>query len=647
METQDADRARLMAAGLNLIQQAISIYGADLRLRVSNRRFREMFDLPDHLVTPGAGFAETIRYLASRGEYGDVGDIERFVAEKVRQARAFEPHYMERERANGRTISVEGTPLPRGGWVTVYTDITETKAHEQMLRARSAQLSEQLLAHAERLAEANRMLAATNAALAETQRELTEAEARTRLATEMTPAHIAHLDLEERYTYSNKRLSNILATAPADIVGKTLAEVLGPEARARIRPHLERAWAGHPSVFEFTHEPTGRRLRVAFTPDTTGDTGPVRGVYILSMDITEETQARAALAQSRKRALAAQLTSGMAHDFANLLTIILGLQGKLARMPDLPDEAAELVRATQAAARRGGALLDRIGRISGPRELRDVPTDIARLLRELATIAGPSLPDGITLSTSIEDLDRAVLVDAGSLQDALLNLVLNARDAIAGAGAPRGVIEIAARRRGETWFEISVTDTGPGFSDEALAHALDPFFTTRRSEGSGLGLAMVYDFVKLSGGTIRLRNRASGGAQVTFRLPLRPAPDATTPRLVLLVEDTADVRASVREMLVALGHNVVEAADAHDARALAEAAAVDLVLSDITLNGSEDGLTLVRSLREVLPTADIRLMTSLPPTDAQMRRAAAEFPLIRKPFELDALARFLTSEGRA
>jgi PAS domain-containing protein len=104
----------LTRAGLNLIQQALSIYDGDLRLAVSNRPFQTMFGLPEHLVTPGAEFEETIRYLVDAGEYGDVDDAAAFVRDRVEAARAFVPHYMERRRANGRTISVEGSPLPGG-----------------------------------------------------------------------------------------------------------------------------------------------------------------------------------------------------------------------------------------------------------------------------------------------------------------------------------------------------------------------------------------------------------------------------------------------------------------------------------------------------------------------------------------------------
>ena len=285
--------------------------------------------------------------------------------------------------------------------------------------------------------------------------------------------------------------------------------------------------------FEFTHDASGRRIRLALTPDRDG-AGAVQGVYVLSMDVTEEAQARAALSQTAKRELAAQLTSGLAHDFANLLTIILGLQGRVERMADLPDEAAELSRATLAAARRGGTL-------AGP-DRRDFRTtrNPARahgyswtVLEELRVMAGPSLPEGVGLDIlDTGDLKRPILLDAGSLLDALLNLILNARDALAPGS---GRITLTARPVRDTWLEISVADTGPGFSEKALEHGLDPFFTTKGGEGSGLGLSMVYDHIKLMGGTVKLANRAEGGATVTLRLPLRPADAAPAePMLVLL-----------------------------------------------------------------------------------------------------------------
>ncbi|MDQ1847090.1 PAS-domain containing protein [Gemmobacter fulvus] len=627
----DEARAGLMRAGLNLIQQALSIYDRDLRLAVWNPRFQEMFALPEHLASEGASFEETIRFLVGRGEYGVVDDPEAAVQARVRAARAFQPHYMERERPGGRWISVEGSPLPQGGWVTVYTDITEVKLQERMLRARSAELSDEVLANSERLAQANRALAATNTALQEAKRELTEMEARTRLTTEMMPAHIAHVGRDLRYTYSNRRLSTVIPGRPSQILGLTGREALGDETFEKIHPYLLRALEGEASVFEFSDEASGRRIRAAFTPDQIAD-GPIGGVYILSMDVTSETQARAALMQTRKRELAVQLTSGVAHDFANLLTIILGLQGRLERL-DLPEDGRALVAGTLAAARRGGVLLDRIASVSGRRAPRPVATDVAALLDDLRLLATPTLPETTRLETHIGGPLPLLLLDAGALQDALVNLVLNARDAM---GAKGGLIRICAQALRDTWLEIRVEDEGTGFSAEALDKALDPFFTTKGGEGTGLGLSMVYDQTTLAGGTLRLSNRPGGGASVSLRLPLRPVEIAPAPLLVLLVEDDPDIRETVRGMLRAAGHAVIEAASGAEALALAEVPGIGLVLSDIQLAGAMSGTDLAAALHAKGHAARLLLMSALPAGDP--RRLAATAPVLTKPFDAATLS---------
>ncbi len=634
----------LVLSGLNLIQQALTIYDHDLRLAICNSRFQEMFDLPERLVTPGAGFAETLRFLAERGEYGEVGDIDAFVRERVEQARAFEPHYMERRRANGRMISVEGNPLRQGGWVTVYTDITAIKRQEELLRSHSAQLSDQLLSYSEELARANRELEATISALEATKRQLTESEHLARMTTEMMPAHIAHLDMDECYSYSNRRLPDIVPGRPETVVGLTAREALGAEVYDRIRPYLAKAYQGIPSIFEFTHSRGARRARAAFTPDMAED-GSVHGIYILSMDITEEAMARAALAQTHKRELAAQLTSGLAHDFANLLTIILGLQGRMEKLPGLPDKAREMIATTRAAAYRGGVLLDRLANISGPREVNPKAIDMSRLLSDIKAMASPSMPSNVTLSCTVTNVAGPVVLDSGFLQDSLLNLLLNARDAI---GTSQGSIHVGVTTIEDIWLEIRVSDTGPGFTPEALEHALDPFFTSKRNdEGSGLGLSMVYDFAQISGGQIKIGNDPDGGAVVTLRLPLKYGEPSPEPRLVLLVEDSPEIRINTREMLRDLGHNVLEATSADEAEALAAIPGIDIVLSDIMLDGTRTGLDLARSLARKGAAPAIYMMTSLPVHNATRRQAAAEFPLIGKPFGAADLAHFLETGSRA
>nr|WP_171123399.1 MULTISPECIES: PAS-domain containing protein [unclassified Ruegeria] len=620
----------MTTAGLNLIGQGLSIYDNQLRLVVSNRPFQAMFNLPDHLVEPGSLFRDTIQYLAENGEYGDDASVVEIVETRVAQALTFEPHYLERVRSNGQVISVEGAPLPNGGWVAVYTDITNTKQAEALLRARSVELSSQLLDRAEELSATNRKLAATNAALEEAKRQLTEIEARTRMTTEMMPAHIAHLDAEGRYDYSNRRLNSVMPGRPSEILGMHIERALGAASYARVQPHLKKAYEGETSVFEFTEDQGSRRIRVSFTPDSVG------GVYVMSVDITEETQARVALQQTRRRAMAAQMTSGLAHDFSNLLTIILGMQSRLDKM-DLPEPARELVAATQQTARRGGQLLNRIADMTGSRTPQPKATDMRGLLEDLRILASPSLPRGVGLSVVNTLPDEALMLDPGMLQDALLNLVLNARDAC----GETGQITISAHTVGSIWVEVTVSDTGPGFSADALKKALNPFFTTKGSEGSGLGLPMVYDTVKLAGGDLILRNTPSG-ASVVLRLPYRPAPPVQE-GMVLLVEDSDDLRSQFRDMLVDLGFSVIEATSVDEALALAsDIEDIVLVLSDIRLEGEGTGLDLLDRLKAKLPCI---LMTSLPYSDPLHRKALTLAPVLRKPFTRAQLSALIRSEA--
>ncbi|MBP0481603.1 PAS-domain containing protein [Sagittula salina] len=622
------DTAAYTLAGLNLIQQALSIFDRDLRLVLVNRPMQSMFDLPDALCTPGTPFEAVIRHLVDHGEYGTLDDPGAFVRDRVDLARDFEPHYMERSRANGRMISVEGAPLPQGGWVTVYTDITAIKQQEALLRTHSETLSEEVLRRSEELSQTNRQLAATITALEEARRQLTEIEARTRTTAEMMPAHIARVDATGHYTFSNNRLSDVMPGRPSTIVGLHASQALGA-AWARVRPHFELALKGRASTFEFTDESSSRRIRGAFTPD------PLEpGVYILSQDVTEETQARAALQQTRRREMAAQLTSGLAHDFSNLLTIILGHHAKLARL-DLPHDATASVTATLQAARRGGRLLERIADITSPRTWQPQPLRLTPFLEDLRTLATPTLPEGLDIA--LDDATTGpLMVDPGLLQDALLNLVLNATHACAGHGAPH--ITLAAREVQGTWLEITVSDTGPGFSTEALERGLTPFFTTKGGEGSGLGLAMVYDMVKLAGGSIRLGNTDSG-ARVTLRLPLRLAPVLPQTGLVLLVEDSPDLRAPIRDMLTASGYTVVEAASVTEAATLLDSLPVAMILSDVSLEGSTPGY----ALADHAPGIPLRLMTSLPRGHPDHAEARARAPVLAKPFDAEALAAFLAT----
>lgn len=664
----------LIQAGFNLIQQGLTIFDDELRLVGWNARFVAMFDLPRSLVHPGASFESIIRYLVERGEYGP-GDVNAMVAERVERARAFEAHYFERERPNGMTLSIEGHPLTQGGWVAVYTDITAHKRQETLLRARSEDLSEQLLKHSAELARANRELAAANAALSETQRALMRSEARVRLATEATPAHIAYVDRDLVYRYSNLRIGEVTGAPRTDLVGKGMEEVLGPEIFFKILPGIERALDGTPSRIEFNYRRENgaeAAVRVAFTPvfeDGPGAPPPgadgrraTRGFYLLSLDVTEERRAAEAVLQSKKMQAAAQLTRGLAHDFSNLLTVILGMQGRILSDPALPPRAREAAEATRAAARRGAALIERLSNASERRDLKPSRVDVGALLRGLAELTGPSLPENAHLETCIaEDLPEAWL-DASQLQDAALNLLLNARDAMAAGedGAPpfHGAVTLSARTEDGPEgprIAISVTDDGPGFDPEARERAVEPFFTTKGHGGSGLGLSMVYGFAAASGGALEIGSAPGRGAKVILRLPAGAPPagaaDDPGPALALgpaggapegialVADDNPDLRAVLRGALTDMGWPVLEAQGAEEALDLARRIEdIRLVLSDIDMGAGPTGVEVAEGLARARPDLRVLLTTGLPADAPERRRAARQdIPVLPKPFAAEEL----------
>ncbi len=623
----------LTQAGLNLIKQAISIYDQDLRLVLANLQFQRMFDLPNALVAPGGSFEETLRVLAERGDYGELEDVEGFLAERVAQAKAFEPHYFERTRANGTTISVEGSPLQGGGWVAVYSDITELKTQEALLRSRSANLSEELIARSEELARANRTLTATVTALEEAKHQLLASQARLNLTNSMIPAHIARVDRDGIYTYTNHKLSSIVPGRSNDIVGKHMAEALGQEVYDKISEGFAATLQGKAPVVEFEHKEAGRHNRVAFTPDV-NEEGEVVGAYLLSANVTEQVRARQALAHTKRRELAAQLTSGLAHDFGNLLTIILGEQDRLARLESLPPEAMQYLETIKSAARRGGDLIGGLGKLDAQRSISIRLTDFEGFLKQTTLLAKAATPDGITLVVNNAVKVSHLMIDAGYAQDALLNLVLNAIDAIEGTGT----VTITVTVDSGDFLNFCVEDTGSGFSQDALSNALAPFFTSKSDRaGRGLGLSTAFDFARSSGGTVRLANRNEGGARVSILVPYLPA-EPVIPGVVLLVEDNVEIRQTVRDFLQRMGHAVVETDNVEEARKLALVGEVTFVVTDLMLKNGGTGFALAEYLRRHRSDLPVLIITGLPMGDARCQSVAQAHPILHKPFEFDALA---------
>lgn len=635
MKSQPAQFFEIIRSGLNLIPQAISIHDQSLKLVHANRRFQEMFQIPDDLMKVGTEFRDTLSFVANQGEYGPLDDINGFVEDKVALAQKFEPHYFERTRANGSSISVDGSPLEQGGWITVYTDITEIKRQDERNRSRAESLSDELIERSATLAETNRELTATIRALEAARQDLRESRERLDLINRMTPAHIAHVDAASRYTHSNGRLATIVPVTGQDIIGETMRHVLGDQIWSHIAPRFERVLQGHGDVSEFRDERSGTFIRLAMTPDF-GPQGKVAGAYILSTDVTEEVTARNALTHARRRELAGQLTSAMSHDFSNLLTIIMGEHARLEAIENLDPKVRSIAETIKTAAKRGADLVGRLNSVSSQHSLDPTAVNVAAFFTAFEPLARAALPDGVAFEVTNTVVDARLIFDAGFAQDALLNLVINAGEA---CGAT-GLVRVDCTRARDGQLQLQVTDNGPGFSPQALEEALNPFYSSKTGKvRRGLGLTSTYDFAKSSGGILTYANRDEGGAVVTLRIPyLVPAPLENA--LVLVVDDDDAVRRTIRGYLRQSGHDVIEAASLEEAAQLMAVDGLSLVVTDLDIGGTGTGLDVADAAPKGVP---IIVVTGLPATDPLRAKAEKAHPVISKPFDHETLQKHLDS----
>ena len=345
-----------------------------------------------------------------------------------------------------------------------------------------------------------------------------------------------------------------------------------------------------------------------------------------------------------------QLTGGVAHDFNNLLMIVSGFIPRLKTRAQGDIRAQEAVQAIEIAAQRGASLTRQL--LSFARRQPINPTAIKageRLTGLRALLAGTVGPQtALTISATPDTW--LVKVDANEFELAVLNLVLNARDAIGDDGAialaARNVVlggnETPEKLTGE-FVAVSIADTGHGIAPDTLGKVFDPFFTTKQADkGTGLGLSQVHGFSHQSGGTAVIDSAIGKGTVVTLYLPRTLAAPEAAPAeradpspggMVLLVEDNAEVAEVGREMLLQLGYTVRPAVDAHAALAALGREPFDLVVTDIVMPGGMNGVELARAIRADKPGLPILLVTGY----AGSAGGAPEFPVLRKPYRFEQL----------
>ena len=668
MQVSDRLYREMMAACLDLLDQGVTVIDSELRLIACNRTFLELLDFPDELAKPGTHFEQFIRYNAERGEYGP-GDPDQQVAARVAAARAFTVHETLRLRPNGRLLSIRGFPLPHRGFITLYSDVTEQERQRERLTRHQAELEDHIQHRTAELTRANAELTAAIEANRNITAALQHSEGRLRQITDTIPAHIAYFDHGWTYRYANKRYARWFGWTAESIVDRPIREVVGPAVFALVEEHVRRALTGEKVTYEYPLvAPTGATVyaRSTLLPDI-GPDGKVQGCYVHAVDVTEQRRTHFALAQAQKLEAIGQLTGGLAHDFNNMLTVVMG---NLSGLRDgLPDSALveEYVDPALEAAGRGAELIKRLLAFSRQQPMDPCPVDVNELVLSMAKLIRRSLPGSIALLTSSSDGDLTVEADPHQLESALLNLVLNAKDAMPDGGSlvvDSAVEQIEGAAAADLEVEpgeyvrIAVTDNGTGMDPKTLARVFEPFFTTKKfGMGSGLGMAMVYGFIKQSGGGVRIRSRQALGTTVALLLP-RPqlaanaghgrhaesaaAGASLCGRVVLLVEDDPEVRKVVRNQLAALGCSVLEAENGSEAADMIETIpAISLVLSDVVMPGGMDGRALARFVRRFRPEVPVLLMSGYAEQGDPGVAGEGRAPLLDKPFSREQLAEAL------
>lgn len=473
-----------------------------------------------------------------------------------------------------------------------------------------------------------------------------------------------------------------LAQALPETVGQGFVQLL-ERVLATGEPYVgreERVMLEHDSV------PTELFLDFIYQPIHEPE-GQVSGVFVLGHDVTARVrahadlvrhrehleelvqvrssdlaQAEAALHQSQKMEAVGRLTGGVAHDFNNLLQVIGGnlqlLEGSLS------DDAPAQRRICNAlvAVERGAKLASQLLAFARRQPLQPRVLDLAQLMNGMDDMLRRVISEGITLQTSVPAGLWPICADPSQMENALLNLAINARDAMTGEG--RLVLtahNVTADDVGDLpgvpgrgdYVLLSVSDTGCGMTPEVAGQAFEPFFTTKAEGlGSGLGLSMVYGFVKQSGGHIWIDSTLDVGSTVNIYLPradgpaiaetvVRAVPAVGGPETIMVVEDDVQVRATVVEMLANLGYAVRKAAHAQEALELLRAdPSVDLLFTDVVMPGPLKSTMLARYARELVPGLRI-LFTSGYPRDEIVHdgRLDKGVNLLSKPYSQDELAR--------
>jgi len=469
----------------------------------------------------------------------------------------------------------------------------------------------------------------------------------------------------------NSAAQRIMGYSNEEIVGKHFGIFFRPDERRAGEPNRALELA----IQKGKHEIEGWRVRKNGTPFfVTGlissihdDAGNLFAFANILRDATERRDAQEKLVEAREQLAMAQkmeaigkLTGGIAHDFNNLLMIIGGNAQIFQRLldPKLP----RAVEAIQTAAKRGESLTRQLLTFSRRQHLSPAVVDLNAALKNMRTMIESSLRGNIVYREELEEGVSAVKVDLAELELAIVNMSVNARDAMPNGGTftlsvrdVTGEDEISNNQIEGPLVAIDCSDTGMGIPPNLLSKIFDPFFTTKEvGKGSGLGLSQVYGFAHQAGGTVTAQSKVGQGTTISVYLPRAdvqiadkepPAKTSDQPlrSSVLIVDDSAEVAEVTSSLFEQLGYATIYRDSAEEALSLlADGAKIDLVFSDIVMPGAIDGVGLAREIRSRYPKLPVLLTTGY--SDAA-QAAPPDLRILRKPFDTDTLKDFVQDIG--
>ncbi|WP_181885611.1 hybrid sensor histidine kinase/response regulator [Trinickia dinghuensis] len=474
---------------------------------------------------------------------------------------------------------------------------------------------------------------------------LDETEQRFRLLVDSVVDYaIFMLDVDGYVTSWNAGAQRIKGYRSEEIIGQHFSRFYTEEDRRSGVPQSVLSRAARTGKFEgegWRVRKDGSRFWANVLIDAiVGSEGEVIGFAKVTRDLTEKRNVEAQLRQSQKMEAVGQLTGGIAHDFNNLLQVVIGslegLQRRVANAEQLP-QGADMMRFVDNALRgaeRAANLTRRLLAFSRRQALDAKPTDVGKLMAGMSDLLRRTLGEAISIeAVNAADLWR-VSVDANQLESALLNLAVNARDAMPGGGKltietancvldPSYVARFDGLDAGQ-YVMIAVSDTGSGMTKDVLERAMEPFFTTKEvGHGTGLGLSQIYGFVKQSGGHVRIYSETGEGTTVKLFLPrlagdvacdeqadLRPVPASRVGETILVVEDDESVRTATSDMLRELGYRVVLAEDGASAlRLVGERPEIRLLFTDVGLPGGMNGRQLADAVHTSRPELPVLFTT--------------------------------------